>query len=112
MNSRDFYRILEGWDVENYATVGVRHGSIYIKNTQSFNDELLMWYDDGTKRMVQGEYLFTDAGLARQWVSDKVSAEIKDLLEQLNMAQESYRKQIAKLNKLYDNLVFEAEPTN
>lgn len=70
MVSRDFYRILYGWDTEEYLTRGIRYCAIFIKNTESLNDDLLVQYTDGTKARRPGRFLFTDKTLALAYVEE------------------------------------------
>lgn len=94
MNSRDYYRILHGWDTENYLTDGVRYCAIFVKLTESLSDNLLVQYKNGTKRRVAGMFLFTDLDLALAWVEARKQAEINDLDSKI------YQLQIAK-EKVY-----------
>ncbi len=79
MDSRNFYSILYGWDVELYESIGVRYCAIFIKNTESLKDNLLVQYKSGEKRRVSGSYLFTDKTLAEKYVNDRRQAAISDI---------------------------------
>lgn len=78
MISLDFYKILFGWDVEHFLTKGIRYCVIYIKNTESLSDDLLVKYSDTTKRRVAGMYLFTDKTLALAYVDEQKRKELLD----------------------------------
>jgi hypothetical protein len=79
MNSKDYYRILYGWDVEFYLTSGIRYCAIFIKLTESLSDNLLVKYVNGTHRRVAGMYLFTDQSLALAYVEEQKQKEIAAL---------------------------------
>lgn len=107
MNSRDFYRILTGWDVENYLTVGIRYCAIFIKNTESLEDDLLIQYEDGTRRRVAGAFLFTNKDLALAWVSNKQAEEISAIQSQIT----DLMSKIDDVNYAYGQVTIE-EPKN
>ena len=97
MNSLDYYKILTGWDVENYLTEGIRYCAIYVKLTESFDDDLLVQYVNGTRRRVAGMYLFTDKSLALAWVEDRrlkeisaINAQIAELFNQIDNVNYAY----------------------
>ena len=96
MNSRDYYRILYGWDTENYLTDGVKYCAIFVKLTESLADNLLVQYKNGTKRRVAGMFLFTDLDQALAWVDARKQAEINEIdnkIYQLQVAKEKvYQK--------------------
>lgn len=79
MNSRSYFRILYGWDVEFYLTTGIRYCAIFIKLTESLADELLVQYVNGTRRRVAGMFLFTDQALALAYVEEQKQKEIAAL---------------------------------
>jgi hypothetical protein len=101
MNSRDYYRILYGWDVENYLTDGIRYCAIFVKLTESLNDSLLVQYGNGTKRRVAGMFLFTDLDDATAWVNQRKQAEIDAIdsqIYQLNVAKDKIYQAYAGVN--------------
>lgn len=79
MNSRDFYRVLYGWDTEFYLTDGIRYCAIFVKLTESLADDLLVQYINGTRRRVAGMFLFTDQTLALAYVEEQKQKEIAAL---------------------------------
>jgi hypothetical protein len=101
MNSRDYYRILYGWDVENYLTDGIRYCAIFVKLTESLNDNLLVQYGNGTKRRVAGMFLFTDLDDAVAWVHQRKQAEIAAIdsqIYQLNVTKDKIYQTYAGVN--------------
>ena len=107
MNSRDFYRILYGWDTENYLTEGVKYCAIFVKLTESLNDNLLVQYSNGTKRRVAGMFLFTDLEDALEWITNKKQSEIDEIdskIYQLNVSKE-------KIEQKYSGIVVENQVT-
>lgn len=97
LNSRDFYRIIYGWDAEFYLTAGIRYCAIFIKNTESLSDDLLVQYSDGRKRRVAGMYLFLDKPLALAYVEEQKGKEltaidvmIKELQDQKEAVYKKY----------------------
>lgn len=65
-------------------TLGIRYCAIFIKNVESFGDELVVQYETGgPKEIVPGIYLFTDKNLALQWVEDRKQRELNDLNAQI-----------------------------
>ena len=107
MNSRSFFRILYGWDVENYLTEGLRYCAIFVKLTESLNDNLLVQYSNGTKRRVAGMFLFTSLDDALTWVSLRKQSEIDDIdskIYQLNVSKE-------KIEQKYSGIVVENQVT-
>lgn len=108
MNSRDFYRILYGWDAENYLTDGIRYCAIFVKFTESLNDNLLVQYGNGTKRRVAGMFLFTDLDSAVAWVHQRKQSEIDAIdsqIYQLNVAKENVYRTYAGIN-IEEKVVF------
>lgn len=101
MNSRDFYRILHGWDVENYLTEGLKYCAIFIKNTESLSDDLLVQYSNGIKRRVAGMFLFTNLDDAVEWMQKRKQAEI-DVIDnqiyQLNAEKEKIYQSYANIS--------------
>ena len=99
MNSRDYYKILSGWDVEFHLTEGIRYCAIFIKSTESIADDLLVQYTNGTKRRVAGMYLFTEKTLALAYVEEQKKKEIDSIsikIQQLESQKESvYRKYLS-----------------
>lgn len=83
----EYLAILNGWDVENYLTDGVRYVTMYIKTNQSLTDDVLVKYTDNTRRMVNGTYLFTDINDVRNWLEDQKENETTDLQVQLLSVQ-------------------------
>lgn len=101
MNSRDYYRILYGWDVEKYLTDGIRYCAIFVKLTESLSDNLLVQYGNGTKRRVAGMFLFTNLDDAVAWVHQRKQAEIDAIdsqIYQLNVAKEKVYQTYAGVN--------------
>ena len=96
MDSRSYYRILYGWDVENYLTDGVKYCAIFVKLTESMSDALVVQYKNGTKRRVAGMFLFTDLDQALEWIESRKQLEINSLdnqIYQLGVAKEKvYQK--------------------
>ena len=97
MDSRSYYRILYGWDVENYLIEKkIRYCAIFVKLTESLSDNLLVQYKNGIKRRVAGMFLFTDLDQALAWVESRRQSEINDLdnkIYQLQVAKEKvYQK--------------------
>ena len=91
MNSRSFFRILYGWDVENYLTEGLKYCAIFVKLTESLNDNLLVQYSNGTKRRVAGMFLFTDLNDALIWIERRKRDEIDEIdskIYHLNVSKE------------------------
>lgn len=103
MNSRSYYRILYGWDVENYLIDGVRYCAIFVKLTESLADALLVQYADGTKRRVAGMFLFTDLDQAKAWVEERKKMEINDIENRI------YQLRVSKdeVHQTYANVRFE-----
>ena len=107
MNSRSFFRILYGWDTENYLTEGLRYCAIFVKLTESLNDNLLVQYSNGTKRRVAGMFLFTDLDDALEWITNKKQSEIDEIdskIYQLNNSKE-------KIEQKYSGIVVENQVT-
>lgn len=91
MDSRSYYRILYGWDVEYYLTDGIRYCAIFLKMTESLSDNLLVQYGNGIKRRVAGMFLFADLDDAVAWVNQRKQAEIDAIdsqIYQLNVAKD------------------------
>lgn len=101
MDSRSYFRILYGWDVENYLTEGIRYCAIYIKLTESLSDNLLIQYGNGIRRRVAGMFLFTDLDDAIAWVHERKQSEIDAIDSQiyrLNAAKETIYQTYANIN--------------
>lgn len=103
MNSRDYYNILHGWDVENYLTDGIRYCAIFIKLTEGLTDDLLVQYTNGTKRRVAGMFLFTDKQLALDWVAGRQAKEIEALQTQIKEMADA----IDRVNQVYAGVICE-----
>jgi len=100
MNSLDYYSIIKGWDVELFLTKGIRYCTIYKKNTQTLKDSLLVEYTDGTRRFVNGIYLFTENSLAIQYIEEHRNRRINEL----KFAQIELNAKIEKVIKDYLNI--------
>ena len=108
MNSKDYFRILYGWDAENYLTDGTRYCAIYIKLTESLSDNLLIQYGNGIRRRVAGMFLFTDLDDAIAWVHERKQTEIDAIDSQiyrLNAAKETIYQTYANIN-IEEKVVF------
>jgi hypothetical protein len=101
MNSRDFYQIIHGYDVEHYLQPeGVRKCQIFVKLTESLTDVLLVEYTNGKRRRVNGQYLFTDKQNALKWVDEQKALMVNDLtfqISQLNHQLENVHRQYSRI---------------
>lgn len=87
--------------MEKYLTDGIRYCAIFVKLTESMNDDLLVQYGNGTKRRVAGMFLFTDLDDATAWVHQRKQAEIDALdsqIYQLNVAKDKVYQTYAGIN--------------
>jgi uncharacterized small protein (DUF1192 family) len=103
MVSRDFYRILYGWDTHDYLTHGIRYCAIFIKNTESLSDDLLVQYTDGSKARRPGRVLFTDKTLALAYVEEIKQREIAALnfkIKELEAQREAVYKKFIDMPPL------------
>lgn len=103
MNSLDFYSILEGWDVERYLTHGVKKCNIYIKRNESLTDPLLVEYSDGSRRRVNGNFLFTVKKLAMDYVEN----EQKDKIKEIEYKIMDLKQEIQKIHDLFKGVIVE-----
>lgn len=79
LNSREYYKIVKGWDIENYLENGIRYCSIFIKNSQSFNDELVVRYTNTITRLVMGHFLYTDLDVALAFIEKEKDDKLSEI---------------------------------
>jgi hypothetical protein len=101
MNSRDYYQILHGYDVELYlGPEGIRKCQIFVKLTESLTDVLVVEYTNGTRRKVAGQYLFTSKEDVLKWVDEQKTLKINDIafaIQQLTADLENIHKQYSRI---------------
>lgn len=81
----------------------MRYCSIFIKNSESLTDPLLVQYQNGQKRRVNGDFLFLSKKSVFDWLEKQKTNELNELETKMNLIQD----QITKVELLYNTIQFE-----
>lgn len=81
----------------------MRYCSIFIKSSESLTDPLLVQYQNGQKRRVNGDFLFLSKKSVFDWLEKQKTNELNELETKMNLIQD----QITKVELLYNTVQFE-----